>query len=702
MASPMALLVGRGRGPVCRSCRIAAISHNYLAREAQRRSFAIAKGIPKEVFKKISPKRLEKQAQERGVPQKTIVKELEAQEAWNARAKEIKLGKQYNLWDLFEERGYVKDTAGTRATIRELMRTRRIGAYVGVDPTAPSMHIGHLLPLMPLFWMYMHGYKAFTLLGGSTVKIGDPTDRIKDREPMDKAAIAMNVTKIHYQMKNIWLNVEIQAKRFGYQREWAWRRGIVNNNAWWNKQPLLEVLKRAGSMRVAEMLSRDTVKRKMTEGNGVSFAEFTYPIMQGWDWWELFRQLGIQMQIGGSDQYGNIVTGIDVIKAVVDSEPDPQEKKKLGFKTPLDEPVGFTVPLLTDSSGAKFGKSAGNAVWLDKHMTSSFDLYGYFVRRPDADVEQLLKLFTFLPSSEIAGIMAQQAEDPSKRVAHHRLAYEVVSLVHSEQDAQAAQQQHQLMYSKGPGAVIPPPTTTAAAEAETDVPVTPVSAKITHQNAPKPNVKLPRSLIFGKSIGRILYAAGLCESSSAGHRLATQQGAYIGGIYSEGAAVSMNEAQVTWTPVKLWFPQETQRYLIDDRLLLLRRGKHNVRIVEVVSDEEYARLGLKYPGQPNTGRLRALREMLQGLKSGKTKPEEVRRMMAEEEEKERKEEEEEMRRLEMQSEGQNAPGDGGFIKFPKEKSPELSTLEKQLKELLDETRTTAKAEDKAKKGEASF
>lgn len=139
------------------------------------------------------------------------------------------------------------------------MRTRRIGAYTGVDPTASSLHIGHLLPLMPLFWMYLHGYGAFTLIGGSTAKIGDPTGRLKTRERIPKADLAMNLTKIHYQLKKIWENVEAQARRFGYEKEWAWKRGVLNNNHWWNSLPMLEVLKRVGhSMRLGPMLSRDT------------------------------------------------------------------------------------------------------------------------------------------------------------------------------------------------------------------------------------------------------------------------------------------------------------------------------------------------------------------------------------------------------------------------------------------------------------
>ncbi|KAK4243481.1 tRNA synthetases class I-domain-containing protein [Corynascus novoguineensis] len=549
------------------------------------------------------------------------------------------------------------------------MRTKRIGAYVGVDPTASSMHVGHLLPLMPLFWMYMHGYGAYTLLGGSTVKIGDPTDRIKDRDPISKADLALNVTKMHFQMKKLWANVELQAKRFGYEKEWAWKRGLVNNNTWWNSVPMLEVLRRVGAfMRIGPMLSRDTVKRKMTEGNGVSFAEFSYPIMQGWDWWMLFSRNKVQMQIGGSDQYGNIVTGVELVKAARDSEPDAS--KRLPAEGPLDDPVGFTVPLLTDSSGAKFGKSAGNAIWLDQFMTPTFDLYGYFVRRPDADVENLLKLFTFMPLEEIQKVMAEQTVDPSKRVAQHRLAYEVATLVHGEAAAKEAQEQHRMMFGKG-GPIIQFTT-----KAQGDEYAAPLGEPTTPNNAPRIDMILPESLIMGKSIGRILFAAGLAESAKQGHRLAEQQAAYVGGMPGRtgGKGEPMNPAQLTWNPVKLWFPQETQRYLIDGKILILRKGKHNVRVIQMVSDEEYRASGQSYPGQPYTGRLRAIREHMAALKAGKMTPQEVREAMQQPAEED----------------------DGSLLKFPKEKNPEQTRLETQLEELLKEAESKEKESSSTK------
>lgn len=354
----------------------------------------------------------------------------------------------------------------------------------------------------------------------------------------------------------------------------------------------------------------------MKEGDGVSFAEFSYPIMQGWDWWTLFDQQRVQMQIGGSDQYGNIVTGIEIVKAIRDNETDPA--KRIPCSGPLDEPVGFTVPLLLDSAGAKFGKSAGNAVWLDQYMTTTFDLYGYFVRRPDDDVEKLLRLFTFMPSAAIQDVMEKQLEDPSKRVAQHCLAYEVLALVHGQAAADQAREQHRMMYNKD-GPAIP-----LVAKSLDEV-YAPSEGPTTLNNAPRIDMKLPRSLVMSKSIGRILYAARLAASTSDGHRLASQQAAYIAGLpgRASGKGEPMDPSQLTWNPVKLWFPQETGQYLIDDKLLILRKGKHNVRIIQVVSDQEYEESGERYAGMPFTGRVRELKRHLDDVKTGRKTSDEV-------------------------------------------------------------------------------
>ncbi|KAJ4410013.1 tyrosyl-tRNA synthetase [Neurospora sp. IMI 360204] len=612
---------------------------------------------------------LQRRGLRRSFGPKYTAKINEAEAKWQARAEAIKKGNKQNTWDFFEERGYIKDTAGKKEHIAELMRTRRIGAYVGIDPTAPSLHVGHLLPLMPLFWMYMEGYKTFTLVGGSTAKIGDPSGRLKSRDQLSSSDATMNMTKIHYQLKKLWENVDTQMRARGYEADWARARGIVNNNHWWNKQPMLEVLRRVGhALRIGPMLSRDTVKNKMTQGDGVSFAEFTYPIMQGWDWFELFYQQGVQMQIGGSDQYGNIISGLEIVKAARESEPDPAERKYIVPKTSLDDCVGFTVPLLTDSSGAKFGKSAGNAIWLDPYQTSVFDFYGYFVRRSDQEVENLLKLFTFMPTSEIAETMEEHAKDPSQRVAQRTLAREVATVVHGEQEARAAEDQHRMMYTGPPQMTIPQvPRAKDAATGGDQYQAIP-DKPVTLNNAPRIDMILPESLIMGKSIGRILFAAGLASSATEGHKLAASQGCYVGGAYRAGSEnVTMSPDLVSFMPVKLWFPGETQRYLINDNLLILRKGKHNVRVIQMVSDAEYALSGQSYPGQAFTGAVRKLNEIMKNLKENKLTPEQAKDAVNE------------LQRSKQEKQ------QGQQIVFPEEKSRQKKDMEIKLKQEMDAT-----------------
>lgn len=357
----------------------------------------------------------------------------------------------------------------------------------------------------------------------------------------------------------------------------------------------------------------------MTKGDGMSYAEFTYPLMQAWDWWRLYDQLGVQMQIGGSDQLGNILTGREAVKTIIDSEPNPQFKKPTG---PQHEPVGFTVPLLTDSSGAKFGKSAGNAIWLDEFMTSPFDLYGYFVRRPDDEIERLLKLFTFVPCADIATLMAENDIDRSKRLAHHRLAYEVLCLVHGRVVAQKTQDEHRKSYG---GASRPQTLDDLLIEDEhsTDV-------HRTLSNTSRNEFYLPRSLIFGDrptAIPRIVFAAGLADSVSAAQRLISAGGLHVAGAPGQKAKVNKGwdgDTQFTFTPVQTWFPEDTKNFVIGGEYLILRRGKHNVAIIKLMEDEEYKAKGLTYRGQEYTGRtrmalkrLKEMREMEAAAREGK-------------------------------------------------------------------------------------
>ncbi|RGP74844.1 tyrosyl-trna synthetase [Fusarium longipes] len=519
-----------------------------------------------------------------------LKKVAEGEARWKERAEKIENGEIPHTWDVLQERGYIKDVAGTPEKIKEIMRVRRIGSYVGIDPTADSMHVGHLLPMMPMFWMWFHGYPAVTLIGGSTARIGDPTDRLESRQILSNADISKNITKIHVQLTKIWKNVHILKEKYGYPDDWAATHRLLNNNMWLGNLTLYDFAKRiARHTRIGPMLARDTVKRKMTEGDGMSLGEFMYPLLQGWDFWHMYNKLGIQMQIGGSDQYGNITAGIDALKTIRETEEAPHLKMPSTWD---HEPVGFTVPLLTDASGAKFGKSAGNAVWLDEFKTTAFDLYGYFVRRSDDEVEKLLKLFTFMPLEKISKIMEEHRANPQERKAQHALAFDFVSLVHGTEKAVKEAQQHQFRFGKLSGIPKEP-------SAESGI--------ITANNAPRSDIKLPRS-IMNLSPAKILHACGLASSSSEGQRLLSQQGAYIAA--QPGQKRGLVPGNLSWTPMKAWFPEETAKFLIDERMLIMRKGKHNVRIVELIDDAEFEKSGEIYPGQPGTGLLRRMKEEL--------------------------------------------------------------------------------------------
>lgn len=497
---------------------------------------------------------------------------------------------------ILEERGLVQIVTGKRKDVDRMMTDRRLGAYVGIDPTAPSIHVGHMIPLMSLFWMYVNGYHTVSLLGGATAKIGDPTDRLTTREKQHSSIGTANMANMHIQLKKLWVNVEAYGRKYGYKWEWAWHRELINNNAWWNSLPMLQVLQLLGpGMRLGSMLARDTVKNKMSKGDGMSFAEFAYPLMQAWDWWYMFHTKGIQMQIGGSDQFGNITAGIDAVKYISTHHPDPSVRDEASA---IGEPFGFTVPLLTTSSGQKFGKSAGNAIWLDDEQTSTFELYKYFLGTADADVEKYLKMFTFMPLENITTLVNEHMKSPEQRKAQHKLAAEFVELVHGREEAIMAEQQHHLLF-KNPGNL------SALARLEEAA----AKAGFVHlNNKPQANIKLPRYVVFQKSIAKILYAAGITRSASEGHRLVNEEGAYIG-TQPHKRMEPTNSGYISWGKITSWKPEDTRKFLVHDDLLFLRKGKHNIRIVQVIPDDQYALSGETYPGMTREWRRGVLKAM---------------------------------------------------------------------------------------------
>jgi tyrosyl-tRNA synthetase len=353
----------------------------------------------------------------------------------------------------------------------------------------------------------------------------------------------------------------------------------------------------------------------MSKGDGMSYAEFSYPLMQAWDWWYMFHTKGVSMQIGGSDQYGNITAGIAAVKYISTHHPNPIVR---GEAHAVGEPIGFTTPLLTTSSGQKFGKSAGNAIWLDSAQTSPFELYGYFLRTSDEDVGKYLKMFTFMPLKDIDALLEEHKESPSQRKAQHALARDFVELVHGADEAKQIETQHRLVFNKQQ----PQP---AGPDADAK------AGMVTPNNRPNPNMKLPRSLIFQKSIGKILYACGLASSASEGHRLAYKHGAYIGGQPDKKKHEPMNDGYLSWSQINNWSPEITRNYLVHEDLLLLRRSKHNVRIIHVVPDEEYVLSEETYPGMDTKWRMDILRRISVKEEITKEEREAVEKMIAEDE-----------------------------------------------------------------------
>ncbi|KAL8726810.1 MAG: hypothetical protein Q9166_006492 [cf. Caloplaca sp. 2 TL-2023] len=548
--------------------------------------------------------------QRRAITRKYAEKTEDAEEEWQERYAEITAGERQSMLNILEERGYVNAVAGgSKESLKSLMDQKRVGAYVGIDPTAPSLHVGHLVPLMALFWMYVHGFQAVTLIGGTTAGIGDPTGRTKDRESMSTNVRKANMVTMHYQLKALWANIETYGRKYGYQWEWSWRRAITNNNMWWNKLPFMEVLRLLGhGLRVGTMLGRDTARNKMESGDGLSFGEFSYPVLQAYDWWRMystFQLNGIQLQIGGSDQYGNIMAGIEAVNYIRKNHYAPemrQEKDEF-----LKKPMGFTVPLLTTSSGEKFGKSAGNAIWLDKDMTGPFDLYQFFLRSSDEDVRRYLLLFTFMPMKDVDAIMAEHVEDPSKRVAQRRLARDALEIIHGQEETNTVEEQHGRLFKQSKTSLRREARAAARPDIKDSEPkglkppkwaddmnprLNPYAGPAKH--TPAGQVILPRSLVVSQQISRVLFAAGLVSSRSEGHRLIAAKGAYIGSVAGPGHKEMPDH--VEFTPVQNWGDEYINNFIIGDSLLILRTGKWRVRVIKLVDDEEFERLGLDVPG----------------------------------------------------------------------------------------------------------
>jgi tyrosyl-tRNA synthetase len=386
--------------------------------------------------------------------------------------------------------------------------------YAGFDPTAPSLHAGHLIPLLTLQRFQRAGHRPIVLAGGATGMIGDPRDSA-ERTLNTADTVAEWSDRIRGQLERF---VAFDGSATG---------AIVENNLSWTSQlSAIEFLRDLGKhFSVNVMLDRDTIRRRL-DGDGISYTEFSYMLLQANDYVELHQKHGCSLQIGGSDQWGNIIAGVRLVR------------QKLGATA-----HALTVPLVTSADGKKFGKSTGGGnVWLDPELTTPYAWYQYFFNTADADVVRYLRWFTFLPADELADLELATTERPHERAAQRRLAQELTTLVHGQGATDSVELASQALFGRGELAGLDEPTLAAALH-ETSV------------------AQLRPGLPDG--IGDLLVATGLSKSKGEARRTLSE-----GGVYVNNARVESDD----------WAPEDTD--FLHGKWLVLRRGKRNVAGVE--------------------------------------------------------------------------------------------------------------------------
>jgi len=388
--------------------------------------------------------------------------------------------------DLLRARGFVQDVTDD-AGLAAALAAGPITYYVGFDPTAPSLHAGHLVGMMAMAWLQRHGHRPIALAGGATGRIGDPSGRDTEREVLDDATIDRHLAGIRRQLGLVLdLSDEVAAAPSG-------ARGLlVDNHEWTAPVGILEFLREVGvHASVNQMIARESVKRRLAEREqGLTYAEFSYQLLQAFDFAYLHEHHGCVLQGGGSDQWGNIVAGIDLIR------------RRRGGPA-----FGLVWPLLTTADGSKFGKSAGNAIWLDAELTSPYAYYQYWLNAADADVVRFLKLFTFLELDRIAELERELERDPSARVAHRELAREATRIIHGDAGVAAAEAATAVLFGDAPFRGLSDDVLSTAFEEA-------------------PSVTLDRARLEGEGVGLLeaMTAVGLTATNAEARRL-VQQGA---------------------------------------------------------------------------------------------------------------------------------------------------------------------------------
>lgn len=420
-----------------------------------------------------------------------------------------------NIVDILKERGFIE--ALTSEDIR-LLTQQPTNVYCGFDPTADSLHLGNLVGIMGLAWFQRYGHRPYAIVGGATGMIGDPSGKSAERQLLDEKTITTNLQGI---TKNLRAILDFSHPSTSAQ--------IINNFDWFKDFTVIQFLRDVGKLfRLGPMLAKDSVKARLQSEEGMSFTEFSYQVLQGYDFLHLYQSHQVTLQLGGSDQWGNITAGIELIRKVIG-------------KTSY----GMTFPLITRSDGQKFGKSEQGAIWLSPDKLSVYEFYQYLVRVEDADVIKLMRMLTFMDMAEIRRYEKLMEEpDYVPRTAQKRLADEITRIVHGENGLQTA-----IRVTQG----VAPGSETA------------LNAEILESLAgDMPSREVDREMLLGKKLTDLLTEVGLQASKGEAKRLIRN-----GGVYLNNEKI--NDENYVITP----------NSLIDNRLILLSTGKKNKVLVRV-------------------------------------------------------------------------------------------------------------------------
>ncbi|MBN1293876.1 MAG: tyrosine--tRNA ligase [Candidatus Latescibacteria bacterium] len=423
-----------------------------------------------------------------------------------------------NALGMLAERGVIEQISDEPA-LKHSLSHEMVTLYAGFDPTADSLHLGHLFPLLCLARLQRLGHRPVSLVGGATAMIGDPSGKEEERQLLAEETIEANVSSLRKQLERF---LDFDGKNAAI---------MVNNAEWTKKYSYLEWLRDIGKyFSVNYMLNKESVRRRIEDrSQGISYTEFSYMLLQANDFLELYDRHGCTLQVGGNDQWGNITAGIDLIQ-----------------KRRHKQTYGITFPLLTSSTGEKFGKTAGNAVWLDPDKTSPYNLYQYWIRTDDRDVIRFLKYFTFLSIEEIAGLEETVLNAPEKREAQRILAEESTGMIHGREGLEKAQKASRVLF----GGEINDFTDRELSDIFSDVPSSTVSSS---------------ELEKGIGILNLFTGAGVTKSNSQALQLIKQ-----GGIYINNKRIDNQRLMVT------------KQYLASDSMIVLRGGKKRYHLLKVI------------------------------------------------------------------------------------------------------------------------